>query len=654
LALVLGGLAGLRTDHLLLSDEDVTARRLAEYEWFTGNVGSTVSAEYLPPTARPRPFSSEWLNSGQRDQAQAVAGRLNHGRLLARQTTRQVWELVAGSEGATVLLPTLYWPGWEATAGGRPLSLRPQATSGLITFDLPPGAHTVTVQLGRTPLRLAAEWLSLCTLLLLLLLWATGRVSAGRKRIVPAHLVLKGMWPPLRDWLILLLLLLILARLEPRPAYPAGNLTWDFAQMGYLHHDMAGVRFDDGTLLETYTYDAEEVTAGETWTIELEMVAGAGQEATVALGSPALAHPLPEGQAAPPVIAAQTRVLNSQSTSFHLAVPADAPSGLVVPRLTLAGAQPLLPSGQTRGDLFLRPLLIRAATTVARTTVATTIDANTQGENALDVSPTAMLLREDGTLEGHFAWWTARPLGGNYHFSWRLQDAKGQLLAQLDSQPGYGFQPSVGWPAGRPVYDWLALRLPHSFSAAPPYPLVMRLYDSVSDEELLVRRVGILEETAEGIAYRPVIPQFALPADYRPLSVTFLADDAPVIALRGYRLVQHNAPEATLSLTLYWEALAEGMADYVRFVHLLDPAGGVVAQQDGYPRANSYPTGQWTAGEIITDELTLEPGDLSSGSYQLGTGFYRRSAGLPRLPALRDGAFLPDSLVLLPKTIQWP
>ncbi len=637
LALALGGLAGLKTDHLIISDEDVTPRRLAEYEWFTGNIGSTVSAEYLPPTAQPRPFSSEWLNSGRRDNIQAVAGTLDSAQLIERRATSQTWEVRTEAEGATVVLPTLYWPGWTATADRQPLSIRPHPTSGLIALDLPPGPQQVTLTLGRTPIRLAAELLSLAAIGIVacLLIADFRRKHKETKSFAP--------FAPLREPLLLLSLLLILAWLEPEPSLAADNLTWDFAQMGYLHHDVEGVVFDDGTHLQGYRYHAEAIAAGETLTISLNFTSAADTEATIELATPALARPTPDEQSPPPVFVAETRPLESQSLTFQLTIPADAPTGLVVPRLTLADARPLMPSGQTRGELFLRPLFIQAA------------NQQQQVFNqpvGLDVATVEMVVREDNVLEGHFAWWTERPLGGNYHFSWRLQDANGQVLAQLDSQPGYGFQPSVGWPAGQPIHDWLSLRLPDSLSGSGPYPLVMRLYDSVGGEELLVRQVGLLAETEERLEYRPHTPNFALPDDYLPLAAAFLANNTPIITLHGYQIDQYSN---TLSLTLYWEALEGMTADYIRFVHLVDAeAEEVVAQQDSFPQGNSYPTSQWTAQEIITDTVQLDLSNISPGTYRLAIGFYEQSEGLPRLPVVSGDTPLSDNLVILPDTIRLP
>ena len=80
-------LGGLKLDFLSLDDGDVTAERLAQYEWFTGNIGSTISAEYLPDSVQPRAFTSDWLNRGQRNRVQQLEGDLTSSDLLVRRAT---------------------------------------------------------------------------------------------------------------------------------------------------------------------------------------------------------------------------------------------------------------------------------------------------------------------------------------------------------------------------------------------------------------------------------------------------------------------------------------------------------------------------------------------------------------------------------------
>lgn len=637
-ALLAAALLGLRTDHLLLTDADVTAERLAQYEWFTGNIGTTISAEYLTPDAVPRPWTSAWLNSGERDRATAAGGELRAATLEERPAAAQSWTLEAGPGGATVVLPTLYWPGWRATLDGQPAALAAHPGSGLMTLAVPEGQHVLRLELGRTPVRAAAEWLSLAALAATVALLAVGgrvrrwRAVAGGAGVTVA----------------LLLLLAVLWRNDPTEL-PPDDLTWDFAQMAYLHHDRDGVAFDNGARLDGYDTSADEITAGETLTITLRIEPGDGGLATLALVTPASARPKPDGAADPPVLVAATQPLADAPLVFALPIPAGAPPGLYVPRLTLDGARPLLPSGGTRGELFLRPVRVGTTDDGRQTTGdATTNNQRLTTPNNLDVRATQLTMRDATTLDGHFAWYTARPLGARYAFSWRLQDAAGATLAQLDAQPGYGYLPSTLWPPGAWTADWLALRLPAAAPAVSDYPLVMRLYDAGSGRELLARRVGVV--AWDGRIWQPRLhePTFALPDGLTPLEVTF-SDGHPLIALRGYELAQETD---ALRLTLYWQALADTPGDFARFVHLLDASEANVAQSDGAPAGDSYPTGQWQSGEIVADTVTFDLSALPPGEYRLATGFYRPTGDMPRLAATGPDGPLPDGRALLPEVFE--
>ena len=708
LVLAASALLGLTTDHLILTDADVTAERLAQYEWFTGNIGTTISAEYLTPAADPRPWTSAWLNSGQRDRAVAVAGEAT-ATVRERTATRQAWDVTAGPGGATIMLPALYWPGWRATVGGQPADLSAQPGSGLMTLTVPAGDHTVALELQRTPVRAASEWLSLIAALVTIALLIVGRRTPspfgrglGRGSSAPAtdhspprppepkgvglldgapstglsEAAVAGRLPAegassdaprlagpsasedadsafspraTDHWLLftaycLLLTILTLAwRNDPREL-PPGDLTWDFAQLAYLHHDPDGVAFENGARLYEYGYSADELAAGQTMTVTLSVAPGDGRAATLALVTPASARPTPDGAAPPPVMAAATVPLSAATAVFVLPIPPDAPPGLYVPRLTLDGARPLLPSGGTRGDLFLRPVRV-----VGRDGIPPLRPLGSTAAEEVGYHPALQTLglsmRAATTVDGRFAWYTARPLGARYQFSWRLQDAAGGVLAQLDAQPGYGFQPSMLWPAGQWTADWLALRLPDAAPAEGDYPLVMRLYDPGDGRTLLTRRVGVATWANGQWTARLHEPTFVLPGDLTPTTATFGDDGGPLIALPGYRLERDGD---MLRLTLYWQAGNGKPGDFTRFVHLLDAAGNIVAQVDGAPAGDSYPTGQWLPGEVVADALAFDLSPLPPGDYRLAVGFYAPTEGLPRLNVAGADGPLPDGRFLLP------
>ncbi|NKQ37690.1 MAG: hypothetical protein HF973_19025 [Chloroflexi bacterium] len=615
--LAMAALGGLRPDYLILTDGGVTAERLAQYEWFTGNIGTTVSFEYLPPTAAPRPYTSQWLNGGERWPVKALSGQLTAAELTNQRAVRQTWQ-VETAVPSTLTFPTLYWPGWVGQVDGQTVEIRPSDGSGLITLDVPAGQHDVSLRLTRTPVRLAAELVSLTAVFLLLWLLKPARPKSWR----PYALGLAG-----------LILVMIGARLWPERPLPDNNLTWDFAQMGYLHHDVDGVPYDNGLILSSYAITPDNAAAGKTVELRLNWQNPVETQVTAALYSPAVNWAFLADWPAPSPLVTSTAVIQNEQTVIQLPIPVNAPAGLYVPRLQINGASPLTPSGQTRGDVFLRPIRITDSVSSDRFSVV-----------SLDVQAVQVVQRDAETLDAQLAWFTPTPLSPNYNVGLRLTDANGQFLRLMDAQTGYGFQPSSLWPAGEWVNDWLAIELPpeeHEF----PYILLAALYDARdSNTTLLLRRLGELVPGENGLVFHPTEPVFTLPEGMEPAAAVF--DN--IIQLEGYKLAQSGDQ---LDITLYWRALVDGRDDYIRFVHLVATAVGpqAVAQDDNRPRNGSYPTGQWAAGEVVVDEITLNLADLPPGEYRVGVGFYLAGDGGGPLTAVAEnGAGVADGRFWLP------
>ena len=480
--LIIASLGDLNPDYLPLSDADVTDYHLAQYEWFTGNIGTTISFEYLPPTVVPRPYTSDWLNGNGRLQPKALNGLIASADLLSQQTTQQRWQIET-VEPSQIIFPTLYWHGWTAEVDGEPVSLAPAEGSGLMMIELPVGSHEVDLQLKRIPIRLFAEVLSFIALLIVIWLLRSVYKKMGKGLVIA---------------LGSLLLMFVVGQLWPQPTYSQNDLTWDFAQMGYLHHDVAGVPFDNGMLLERYEYSTDTLRPNDTLTITLFWQTAVPSEVTVGLYSPAVNRAPLTGNPEPPAIVAQTQQVNGRSTTFEFEMPLNAPDGLFVPRLLVKEATALTPSGLARGLLFLRPLqIIDTAVPVQRTP-------------ALDVSALDVTQRDTNTLDIQLLWRTDAQISANYNVNLRLTDANGQFLQLADMQPGYGYQPSSLWPVMHWVHDWLAIPLPagnHQF----PYILVATLYD-VRDPQtaVLQRKLGELQATEDGLTFEAHTPNFEL------------------------------------------------------------------------------------------------------------------------------------------------
>ena len=117
--------------------------------------------------------------------------------------------------------------------------------------------------------------------------------------------------------------------------------------------------------------------------------------------------------------------------------------------------------------------------------------------------------------------------------------------------------------------------------------------------------------------------------------VTF-GTDAPIALRRAVWPQTARAGERVHAL-LWWSASATPPADYTVSVFLLDGAGVLRAQHDGFPADGARPTSTWAAEELLFDAHTLRlPKDLPPGTYTLGVKLYTWWDGAILLTA--DGA----------------
>jgi mannosyltransferase len=128
--------------------------------------------------------------------------------------------------------------------------------------------------------------------------------------------------------------------------------------------------------------------------------------------------------------------------------------------------------------------------------------------------------------------------------------------------------------------------------------------------------------------------------------VTVRARFGQEILLHGYAVGEGPfVPGDVVPVTLFWETDAPP-GRYKVFLHLMDSAGNLVAQNDAEPRGDLSPTFMWSVGERVTDRHGVYlPPDLPPGVYRLMTGMYRVDTG-ERLPLTLDGEPAGDSLEL--------
>lgn len=86
------------------------------------------------------------------------------------------------------------------------------------------------------------------------------------------------------------------------------------------------------------------------------------------------------------------------------------------------------------------------------------------------------------------------------------------------------------------------------------------------------------------------------------------------ITLRGAKIAAQ--PQTALTVDLWWQFDQARLETDVRFVHVIDSAGELVAQED-------VPLGLFEAGEQWVEQVVIAlPADLPSGEYRVYTGWY--------------------------------
>lgn len=484
LLLVLASLIGLHPERLLITEDDVTPERLAWYEYFTANIGTTIRRDYLPKWVDPRPYTSAvLLNGGLKSVPLILTGSLDAVELVDFSPTLERWRMRAGTEGATIAFYTYYFPGWTATLDGNPVEISAVPSSGYIKLNIPAGGHEVVLRFGRTPLRALAERGALLCVAVTLLLLARGLVLS-RLTLVCGLIGLTG-------------LLILVPLVSPISNCSEGggrmDLTWDFHRQPYLHHNPDGLRFGNSIRLIGYDLSTKIAQSGESFFVTLHWDIGAQDDllAEVRLVTPA-EHLL----GVPETLAFSSVAITGPETIHVLTVPRDTARGLYLLVLRVWRGQnevePVNEAGETLGTTYLHPVYVDGWVP------------------AIEAGPPIEIYGERIALYSVIAWqmsprwlvvtlkWGAiTSVGENYKYSVRLLSADGERLAAEDKQPRYGFYPTSMWRPGELVTDRVFLEVPTAISPGHDYQLEVILYDAATLTAIgSVRVGGVTIETA--------------------------------------------------------------------------------------------------------------------------------------------------------------
>ncbi len=228
-------------------------------------------------------------------------------------------------------------------------------------------------------------------------------------------------------------------------------------------------------------------------------------------------------------------------------------------------------------------------------------------------------------------------------------------LAEHNSFPGQGLNPTRGWLAGEVWRDRLALRVDERLNgptlaavqvrvvAGGPAPVVTGSPQPPAPSAPLRE----LSPTRDG---QPVDPPLVAEMVVRPASplVSPAAEGEAAVFADSFVLAASSVETGSEGpvVTLWWAATAAPPADYTIFVHLLDAAGNLVAQADGVPNDGLSPTRIWRAGDVVVDAHRFPPGTVVPDGGTFLVGAYRPDTG-ERAPVTLDGAPLPDNAMKL-------
>jgi uncharacterized membrane protein YbhN (UPF0104 family)/4-amino-4-deoxy-L-arabinose transferase-like glycosyltransferase len=201
-------------------------------------------------------------------------------------------------------------------------------------------------------------------------------------------------------------------------------------------------------------------------------------------------------------------------------------------------------------------------------------------------------------------WEALAPMDRDYSVFVHLVDTRGVTIAQRDSYPGAGNNPTRAWTVGRTMRDLYPLDVPAPLLAAGPCLIRVGLYDHATGRRLPVQLSG---GGARDFTELPI----ELSLEARPPGALddLYHEFEGKIALTGYSVQPILAqPGEALHLRLRWKALQTLSEDYVVFAHLMRTDAQIWAQSDHWPMDGQSPTSTWAAGRMVTDEFDLHIG----------------------------------------------
>ncbi|MBN1877895.1 MAG: hypothetical protein JXA33_26980 [Anaerolineae bacterium] len=646
-----------------------TATGMLAWEQSTNLIGTTASQELLPRWVKDPP---EWDT----DVVEAIAQdeiptRLDSGCLPKDARVREAnYRLL----DASVIVESpmafqarwyaFYYPGWQVKIDGTPVPAMPETQTGLITFSVPAGIHTIQVRFGETLLRRLADGLSgVAFIVIAIVAWRTATVDRSKlsnvctgepanyelrrePQVVPAHESSSYPTPnshPLKSvqsvdmiykcraiqkWYFIFAILLLLLKIAIVDWIPTplrySRLRADVTVAGVVRPldvnfggrarllgiDPPPMAFPaDASPLITF-YWRRGSPEGRDWRMGVALT-----DADGARRSPEGLRSTRWGRA-PSSITTWPSVGYAQMTYYLDTLPGT-PPGLYTLSLSLFDKETLAPASVLGADgnpiapewvvdtvMLTRP---RQVASLAELGVAETSTMQICAPLGLWDMTTDRVQAAPGEIVAlRWVWETVETPSVSLTVTLAMADVTGHTVRTWTLPPVATWWPTDQWQVGERWVGQPVIRVPGSVESGM-YHLQLYLPGCMP---------------LASVPLNVVAPErvWTVPPDFTRLDAIL----GGTIQLSGYQISTAEAtPGEQIQIDLAWQARAEIEIAYRVFVHLTGEDGRLWAQHDGEPANWTRPTPGWAVDEVIVDSRVLPiPADIPPGAYQIRVGLY--------------------------------
>jgi uncharacterized membrane protein len=240
-------------------------------------------------------------------------------------------------------------------------------------------------------------------------------------------------------------------------------------------------------------------------------------------------------------------------------------------------------------------------------------------------------LRGGTILRANLLWRADQPLPDQYAIVAQVVDTHGHIWATDRRELHPGQPPLAFWETGKPIGDQLTLRLPPTMPTGN-YQLTVSVQAKSSLEFLNAHNTR-----GESLGVETTVASLKIDKNKEPFTASDLAIEQLLLAdLREMRLLGYVPPRETiapgelLQLGLYWRARSKPQGDYVVAVQFRNSHGQVAFEHTDRPAKGTYPTTEWSAGEVLLDwhDFSL-PKNIAPGIYEIWIALHHSATHAP-------------------------